>query len=159
MDDPTRLTDAPPAATVEALAKAAREDTRPTLIEPPPVRLTAVADVSLPTVAGLEAQLDAFYVGLLRFARATTSTTDKTAPIYLAENRAILFHFVEQFPERDAVRPIGIQSPFYDEIIEQLELDGVDYELARGLVAGTDAILLRDPAGNWVAIGPWHEVR
>lgn len=159
MDDPTRLTDAPPAATLEALAQAAREDTRPTLVEPPPVRLAAVADVSLPTIAGLEPQLDAFYVDLLRFARANNENTPHKAPIYLAEKRAIVFHLVEAPPERDAVRPIAIQTPFYDQIIEQLEFDGVEYELVRGLVAGNDAILLRDPAGNWVAIGDWREVR
>ncbi|HEX8914051.1 MAG TPA: hypothetical protein VF796_17010 [Humisphaera sp.] len=44
-------------------------DRRPTLPEPPPVRLVAVADVVLVCPPGVEREMDAFYVGLLRFER------------------------------------------------------------------------------------------
>ncbi|MDB5296317.1 MAG: hypothetical protein JWO31_2300 [Phycisphaerales bacterium] len=47
-----------------------RPDRRPTVPEPPPVRLVAVADVVLVTAPGRERELDAFYVGVLRFERA-----------------------------------------------------------------------------------------
>jgi hypothetical protein len=44
-------------------------DRRRRMPEPLPVRLVSVADVRLPATAGLERQLDAFYVGLLGFER------------------------------------------------------------------------------------------
>ena len=46
-----------------------KRDPRPTIPEPPPVRLIAVEDVVLLTPPGREALLDAFYVGLLRMER------------------------------------------------------------------------------------------
>jgi hypothetical protein len=47
----------------------AAPDRRPRVPEPLPVRLVAVDDVRLPATAGLERELDAFYVDLLGFAR------------------------------------------------------------------------------------------
>src|SRR3954454_9604123 len=44
-------------------------DRRRRMPEPLPVRLVAVADVRLPATAGLERELDAFYVDLLGFER------------------------------------------------------------------------------------------
>lgn len=47
----------------------AEADRRRRMREPPPVRLVAVADARLSASAGLEPDLDAFYVGLLEFER------------------------------------------------------------------------------------------
>src|SRR5688572_7744007 len=44
-------------------------DRRPRMPEPLPVRVLAVEDVRLPATAGLEPQLDDFYVGLFGFER------------------------------------------------------------------------------------------
>jgi hypothetical protein len=44
-------------------------DRRPRMPEPLPVKVLAVEDVRLPATAGLESQLDDFYVGLLEFER------------------------------------------------------------------------------------------
>ena len=44
-------------------------DPRPRIPEPLPVKVLAVEDVRLPATAGLESQLDDFYVGLLGFER------------------------------------------------------------------------------------------
>ena len=48
----------------------AADDSRRHMPEPPPVRLIAVGDVVVPARRGLEAQLDAFYVDVLRFERS-----------------------------------------------------------------------------------------
>src|SRR4029453_2652660 len=42
--------------------------------EPLPVNLVAVEDVRMPAPAGVEVQLDAFYVALLRFERVGSET-------------------------------------------------------------------------------------
>jgi hypothetical protein len=47
----------------------APDDRRARMPEPLPVRVLAVEDVRLPATAGLESQLDSFYVGLLGFER------------------------------------------------------------------------------------------
>ena len=141
--------------TLEALQRAARGDTRPTLPEPPPVRLQSVADVTLEAAAGLEAALDDFYVGLLKFAKAD----DAASPTYEAERFAIKFKVSPTPVERDDRRPLGVTTPFYREFIEALEGRSIEYERVRGLVAGEDGVLLRDPAGNRLAVGPWAEVR
>jgi hypothetical protein len=58
-------------------------DPRPRMPEPLPVRLIAVANVRLQATAGLELQLDAFYVGVLGFERdgAPRATPRLTEPL------------------------------------------------------------------------------
>jgi len=131
--------------------EAARADRRPTLPEPPPVRVEAVRDVRLPCVAGLEVRLDAFYGGLLRMVREPTEF-----PAYQAENVAVRFEVVEVPPERDGTRPTMVRVQFFNELVERLQADKVEFELVRGLVAGDEGVLLRDPAGNWVAVASWR---
>ena len=137
------------------LAAAARADDRPTLPEPPPVRVVALRDVILPTLAGLHDKLAAFYVGLLQFRQ---DSADLLA--FEAENVCVRFNLVVDYPlERDHTRPLGIQVPHYRAILERLQTGRSDFEVVRGLVAGNDAILIRDPAGNWIAIGELRDVR
>jgi len=138
-----------------------RDDRRPRLPEPPPVSLESVQDVTLPTVAGLEPALDAFYRDLLRFERvpAPAGADPAVGPVYRAENHELRFVVQEVPTEREGRRPIGIVTPFLTEIIEYLETEGIEHELVRGLVAGTDGGRLQDPAGNWVALVPLREIR
>lgn len=140
--------------------RASREDDRPHLPEPPPVALAAVQDVRLPMVAGLERALDEFYVGLLRFERTAGSGGGVTeGPAYRGENHSLVFHVTEVPEERKGCRPVGIVTPFFGEVIQALEEQNRDYELVRGLGPGSISLLIQDPAGNWVEISPWGEVR
>src|SRR5687767_7663075 len=59
----------------------ARGDRRPRMPEPLPVKLLAVEDVRLPATAGLEAQLDGFYVGLLEFERVDVEVPRRRAKV------------------------------------------------------------------------------
>jgi hypothetical protein len=123
-------------------------DKRPHIPEPPPVSLIAVADVVLPSVAGLERELDAFYVKLLRFER----DAEVEVIVYRAENFRLRFELFERLPERDGVRPVGIALESFREFPSKLtELD-IEFTLQRGLTPGQDTLLLRDPAGNWIEL-------
>ncbi len=144
----------------EELQRAATEDTRPTLPEPPPVRLVAVGDVSLEAPFGLERKLDEFYVGLLRFVKEDDDVPDGSAAlIYAAERFDLRITLSLEPPDRQSCRPLGVMVWFFDEVIEHLESQAIDYSRVHGLFAGQDAILLPDPAGNWVAVGNLKEVR
>ncbi len=140
---------------LDELREAARLDTRPTLPEPPPVMLVSVGDVSLDAAAGLEVELDRFYVGILAFERVP----DEPRPHYQAEKYQLQFRVVEVPEPRDDRRPIGIMSPRFDAILDLLNDRQVPYERVLGLVAGEDGVLLRDPAGNWLAIGDLKTLR
>ena len=132
----------------------AADDLRPLIPEPPPVRLAAVRDVTLPMRAGLEHKIEPFYVNLLRFRRRPGAE-----PVYEAENHDLHLRVTELGPERPDVRPLGVQTPFFNEIVSDLDAMRYEYDLVRGLVAGDDAVLLQDPAGNWLAVAPLREVR
>src|SRR5690606_29224695 len=101
------------------------------------------------------------YRDLLRFERvpAPAGADPAVGPVYRAENHELRFVVQEVPTEREGRRPIGIVTPFLSEIIEYLETEGIEHELVRGLVAGTDGALLQEPAGNWVALVPLREVR
>jgi hypothetical protein len=123
-------------------------DGLPRLDEPPPVRLVAVEDVRLPTPPGVEAALDGFYVGLLRFRR-------EPGPIvYRAENARLRFTVVVDPPpvERDGVRPQGIEVASLRDAERLLADAEVEYDRQRGLMVGMYSLLCRDPAGNWVEL-------
>ena len=62
-------------------------DSRARMEEPLSVRLVAIADVTLPVIAGLEVDLDGFYVGMLEFVR----DGDLRQLVYHADNFAIRF--------------------------------------------------------------------
>src|SRR4051794_14724400 len=79
-------------------------DRRPRMPEPLPVRLVAVDDVTLITAAGLETELDAFYVGLLEFKRHP----DGHRLTYHAENFDLRFDVIEPPVKRDHCRALGI---------------------------------------------------
>jgi hypothetical protein len=122
-------------------------DKRPLVPEPLPVRLITVDDATLVTSAGLEVQLDAFYVGLLKFEREHGHEL-----IYHAENFRLLFEVVETLPERESIRPLMIEVPRASEIEYGLIERKIDYTRQKGLSPGEERLVLQDPAGNWVEI-------
>lgn len=131
-------------------------DPRRHMPEPPPVRLVAVADVHLPAAAGVEAPLDDFYTVLLPFER---EAHDQGHVIYKAENYRLIFDIHEPPLSRDELRPTEILIRSLSVFRQQLIDREIEHEWQKGLTAGTHHILLQDPAGNWLAIGEWREMR
>ena len=132
-----------------------RVDRRATMPLPPPVRLLTVNDARLPAPAGLEPQLDAFYVGILGFEREA----DSEFPVYRAENFRLLFEILEPPLQRDDLRPLGCEVPALGEA-EQRLIDGeIAYARQRGLLPGDECLVLPDPAGNWIEIFESRGVR
>jgi hypothetical protein len=132
------------------------KDDRPHMPERPVVRLQAIEDVRLNTPAGVETQLDAFYVGLLRFER---DADDAESIAYRAERFRLCFSVVERMPERGDYRPVMCDVPFINDVVAALNEGKIDFEWQKGITAGVDRVLLRDPAGNYVSVGPIIEIR
>ena len=126
-------------------------DDRPLMPEPPPVRLVAIDDVHLPAANGWERQLDAFYIGRLRFERKFKDETDG-AIIYHAENERLCFDLLEPPIARDGIRPTGIEIDWLEDFEHQLIEDKIDHTRQVGLLPGEDSILVQDPAGNWLLV-------
>ena len=123
-------------------------DRRPPMPPPPPVSLICVEDPHLPAAAGLERQLDALYVGLLRFER--DAKFDGIA--YKAENFRLYIDVSEGPIVRDDMRMLGIVVKSLGETMRALKEAEVEFTRERGLVAGEERLLLLDPAGNWLRI-------
>ena len=124
-------------------------DRRPRVPEPLPVRLVTVDDARLPAAAVLERQLDAFYVGVLGFARLSP---DGEAIAYRADNFALHFEVVEPPLRRDDMRPLGVEVPSLADLETKLVEAEVEYVRQRGLLPGEESIVLTDPAGNWLEV-------
>jgi hypothetical protein len=116
--------------------------------EPLPVKLVAIEDVRLPAMAGVEVELDHFYVGLLEFAR----DPDQRQLIYHADNFAIRFDVCELLPQRHEYRPtqIEVQSLLLAE--HKLIHAKLEYTRQKTLTPGEESLVLLDPAGNWVEL-------
>ena len=129
------------------------EDKRPKMPEPLPVRLIAVGDVSLPSAAGLEGQLDKFYAEMLEFQR------DPELPLaYQSDNFRIIFETREPPFDRDGYRILQIEIEAL-RVAEQKLIDAeLEYTRQRGLVPGTESLVLVDPAGNWIELVEAHRV-
>jgi hypothetical protein len=123
-------------------------DRRPNMPEPPPVQLVAVDDVLLSSVAGLETEMDQFYVGLLRFERDAASEL----PAYRAENFRLLIAVHECPRPREDLRAIGIAVPSLGEVTVKLNDLEIEFTRQRGLAPAQETLLLRDPAGNWIEL-------
>ncbi len=124
-------------------------DRRPTIPEPPPVRLVAVEDVTLSATSAESAKLDAFYVGLLRFDR----DVKESGIVYRAENARLRIEIVADDVPRDDMRALGVDVPS----LRDLELLIVDRQIPfikeRGINVGQLNFLLQDPARNWIRLG------
>jgi hypothetical protein len=130
------------------------DDKRPLMLEPPPVRLIAVADCTLPAIAGQEPDLDRFYIALLKFEREDV----EDAIVYRAENFRLRFAVIERPITRQDLRPLGITVPSLAGLIEELRVLEIDFEHLRGLTVGAESILMKDPAGNLVQIGETQRI-
>jgi len=122
-------------------------DRRPRIPEPLPVRLVAVEDVHTSAQVDLVGELDDFYVGLLGFEREHIQEES----IYRAENLRLHITLVKEQPEHD-LRPTAIEVTSLAEVEQRLIEREIEFEIQRGLLPGQRALLLLDPAGNWVAI-------
>jgi hypothetical protein len=131
-----------------------RADRRPRMPEPPPVRLVTVDDAHMPARAGVEPQLDEFYVGLLEFEREA----DSNYPIYRAGNFRILFDVLEPPVRRDHLRALGIEVRSLNEAGHKLLDSQIEYARRRGLLPGQETLVLLDPAGNWIEIRESREL-
>ncbi len=119
-------------------------DKRPRIYEPLPVQLIAIDDCSLFAAAGLERDLDDFYVNLLGFERDPAPDT----LVYRAENCRLIFTIIEQRPTRPDMRPLGIAIHSLPELVQKLNDQAIEFTRQRGLTPGADALLLPDPASN-----------
>jgi hypothetical protein len=130
-------------------------DRRPFMPEPPPVRLVAIDDVHVPAAAGVEIELDDFYVKLLKFEREETR---REGIVYKSENFRLWFDVLEPPIQREDFRPIGIDVPSLSNLERELIEREIEYLWQKGLLAGQHTLLLKDPAGNWVQIGEFRRV-
>lgn len=128
----------------------AAADPRPRMPEPLPVKLVTVDDARLLSGAGLETELDEFYVELLRFQRLP-ATGDHVIS-YRAENFDLHFDVVEPPVRRDALRTLGVEIGSLAEMELQLIEREWPYTRQRGLTPGQESIVLADPAGNWIEL-------
>jgi hypothetical protein len=131
-----------------ATGRVPRVDRRPRIDQPLPVNLVAVEDVRMPAPAGVEPRLDAFYLALLGFERMPPDTQ----LIYRAENFALHFDVQERPVEHANLRPLEIEIPSLAEVEMRLIEGEYEYVRQRGVVLGTETIVLRDPAGNWIEL-------
>jgi len=131
-------------------------DRRPRVPEPLPVKLVGVADAHLFAAAGLEPELDAFYVGLFGFERRNVEPVDATAAdatiSYRADNFTLHLSVQEPPVHRLDLRPLLIEVPSLGALEEKLITAEQEYERQRGLLPGEQTINLLDPAGNWVEV-------
>jgi catechol-2,3-dioxygenase len=125
--------------------------------EPLPVLLIAIEDVTLPAPAGFEPQLHDFYVGMLGFSDLSDSSKDKV--VYGAENVNLRFDLQKDPAPREEYRTLGIQIESINELEHRLSDAQIEYERRRGMRSGSEMIVLRDPAGNWLELSEHAELR
>jgi len=130
------------------------EDKRPRVEEPLPVRLVAVEDCRLAAAAGLEWELDDFYIRLLGFERDWA----ETEIVYRADNHCLRFEILERMREREDLRALGITVPSLGELVLRLIESEIEFVRQRGLVPGMDCLLISDPAGNPLQVSEFRTV-
>jgi hypothetical protein len=149
------------------------KDRRPMMPEPPPVRLVAVEDLRGAAPAGVETALDDFYVTMLQLEREAQSARQSARQskrgrpqecadeiVYKAENARLRMSVLEApLPPRADMRPIGVEVRSLADAEAKIIARELEYERLRAIVAGQDTLMLRDPAGNWVALVESREMR
>ena len=123
-------------------------DRRPRVPEPLPVRIVAIGPVRLPAPAGVENQLDQFYVRMLGLER----TGPETDLIYRAENYELRFDVKDRPVMHESLRALVIEVPSLREAEEKLIHAEMVYTRQKGTAPGTESIVLLDPAGNWIEL-------
>jgi hypothetical protein len=129
-------------------------DHLPRLEEPPPVRLLTVEDATLVAAAGLERDLDEFYIGLFQFVREEASE----AIVYRAENFRLRFKVIEPPFERSDFYPTRIEVPLLRDLEKLLIERELEYERLKGLLPGQQALALFDPAGNYIEVTEFRRI-
>jgi hypothetical protein len=129
-------------------AKKVKHDPRPKIEEPPPVRLMAVEDCQLWAAAGLERELDDFYVGLLNFERQQA----ENEIVYRAENLRLRVAVLECPLPREDYRPLALAVNSLGDLVGRLNEAKIEFVHHYGLTPGQDNLLVSDPAGNPVEI-------
>jgi hypothetical protein len=129
-------------------------DRRPRVPEPPPVRLVTIDDAHLIAMAGVERELDVFYLRILKFEREAGSIY----PVYCAENFRLIFDVHEPPVARDDLRPLGIEVPSLLSIEQRLIEAKMEYTRVRSLMPAHESLVLLDPAGNWIEISESHPI-
>jgi hypothetical protein len=124
------------------------KDRRPFMPPPPPVALETVEDAHVPAPAGMEQELDAFYVGILEFERDAKAD----GIVYRAENFRLIVDVVEGPVQRDDFRMLGVIAKSLTATMAKLREAEIEFSSERGLAAGDERLVLTDPAGNWVRI-------
>lgn len=124
-----------------------RHDRRVRVPEPLPVKLVAVNDVRVDAAAGLERLLDAFYARLLGMQRVAGE-----AIVYRTENFDLHVDVQEPPVVRDDMRALRVEVRSLDEAELKLIDAGIEYARRRGLMPGDEALVLQDPASNWVEL-------
>jgi hypothetical protein len=133
------------------------DDRRPKIVEPPPVRIVSIDDCVLWAPAGLERQLDEFYIGLLRLEREESNAVEGGHElVYRAENFRVRIEILECPVSREDFRPLTLVVESLADLARRLTEAEIDFQRQRGLVPGQDTLLLSDPAGNPVAIGEYR---
>lgn len=134
---------------LEAAALETREaDKRPRIEVPPAVRLLAVEDCVLAVAAGLEVELDHFYVSVLGFEREV----EADEIVYRAENFRLRINVMERLPVREDYRPLGVALPSLRSVMQRLDEEEIEFIRERGLSPGVDKLVVNDPGGNPVEI-------
>jgi hypothetical protein len=146
------MSDAEPIELEPSTGTPLRADVRPSMPEPPPVRVVAVNDVRLPAAIGREKELDAFYVGVLSF---VAGRSDSGALAFAAENVDLVFDVAEPPVNYENLAPTMLEVPSLRNLRARLLDNEIAYETMHGLMPGTEHILVRDPAGNLLAISGW----
>jgi hypothetical protein len=125
-----------------------RPDRRPFMPDPLPVRLLTVEDVRAEVPAGLERQLDDFYVDMLEFERED----DGSEIAFRAENAKLVFDVIEPPMTRPDLRPIVIGVKSLAEAERKLVDREIEYTRQRAIHPGEEELILLDPAGNWLSL-------
>ena len=146
------MSDAEPIELEPSTGTPLRADVRPLIPEPPPVRMIAVNDVHLPAAIGRGAELVAFYVGVLNFA---AGRQEGDALAFAAENVDLVFDLGEPPVNYENLSPTLVEVPSLRNLRALLLDNEIAYETMHGLMPGTEHILVRDPAGNLLAISSW----
>ena len=115
--------------------------------EPLPVKLLAVADMRVDAPAGRERELDAFYAGVVGMQRIGGEQIH-----YRAENFDLYVDVLEPPVAREDYRPVRAEVKSLAEMETKLREAEVAYVRRKGLLPGDEALIVQDPAGNWVEL-------
>ncbi len=124
------------------------EDKRPMILPPPPVALVSVTDCVLRAAVGLEGELEKFYIGLLGFER----DRDAVDLVFRAENFRLRIDLAPRSGPREDFRPLGIVVPSLRALMLRLDELEMVYVYERGLMPGSQALQIFDPARNMLEI-------